>query len=175
METFIRAHCIAGEIRSSRAPPAACFGSSQKTSGKMIHRRGYFGRPSLPSNVCTARKRNSSAWQFMHCLLGTECRRHVFCMHSSMHSSCREQRALLHGADWTTIWQNARVGGRSWHREQVGTRQSRATSIPPTLRSRLCFWMAQGTICQVPAAAKRNAATVCVAKLKHSHAAISQV
>ncbi len=44
-----------------------------------------------------------------------------------------------------------------------------------TLRSRLCFWMAHGTICQVPAAVKRNAASVCVAALKQTQDAISAV
>jgi hypothetical protein len=44
-----------------------------------------------------------------------------------------------------------------------------------TFLSRLCFCMAHGTIWQVPAAAKKNAASVCVPRAKHSHAAISAV
>ena len=35
---------------------------SQKKGGSMIHRLGYFSRPSLPSNVCTSRP-----WTCQHC------------------------------------------------------------------------------------------------------------
>lgn len=48
-------------------------------------------------------------------------------------------------------------------------------SFTPTFLSRLCFWMAHGTIWQVPAPAKKKAASVCVPAAKHSQAPISAV
>ena len=95
----------------------------------MTQRRGYLGRPSLPSKVC----------------VHTDDELNTFYAHEQQNLlRDRPSRLLEHVKDITFL-------------------------------SRLCFWMAHGTIWQVPAAAKKNAASVCVPRAKHSHAQISAV